>query len=35
MTAGDIASLIVYAVTAPERVSINEVLLRPLRQLEP
>ena len=35
LTAGDIASLIVYAVTAPERVSINEVLLRPLRQLEP
>ncbi|MDX6600361.1 MAG: hypothetical protein QOE87_4248 [Gaiellales bacterium] len=29
----DIASLIVYAVTAPERVSINEVLVRPLRQV--
>jgi NADP-dependent 3-hydroxy acid dehydrogenase YdfG len=29
----DVASLIAYAVTAPERVSINEVLLRPLRQL--
>jgi NADP-dependent 3-hydroxy acid dehydrogenase YdfG len=33
LAAKDIASLIVYAVTAPERVSINEVLLRPLRQL--
>jgi NADP-dependent 3-hydroxy acid dehydrogenase YdfG len=33
LTAEDIASLIVYAVTAPERVSINEVLVRPLRQL--
>lgn len=33
LAAEDIASLIVYAVTAPERVSINEVLLRPLRQL--
>jgi NADP-dependent 3-hydroxy acid dehydrogenase YdfG len=32
ITAEDIASLIVYAVTAPERVSINEVLVRPLRQ---
>jgi NADP-dependent 3-hydroxy acid dehydrogenase YdfG len=30
--AEDIASLIVYAVTAPERVSISEVLVRPLRQ---
>ena len=35
LEAADIASLIVYAVTAPERVSINEVLLRPLGQLEP
>jgi NADP-dependent 3-hydroxy acid dehydrogenase YdfG len=33
LTAQDIASLIVYAVTAPERVSINEVLVRPLRQV--
>jgi NADP-dependent 3-hydroxy acid dehydrogenase YdfG len=33
LTAHDVASLIVYAVTAPERVSINEVLLRPLRQV--
>jgi NADP-dependent 3-hydroxy acid dehydrogenase YdfG len=33
LTAEDIASLIVYAVTAPERVSINEVLVRPLRQI--
>jgi NADP-dependent 3-hydroxy acid dehydrogenase YdfG len=33
LTAEDIASLIVYAVTAPERVSINEVLVRPLQQL--
>jgi NADP-dependent 3-hydroxy acid dehydrogenase YdfG len=33
LTAEDVASLIVYAVTTPERVSINEVLLRPLRQL--
>ena len=32
LTAEDIASLIVYAVSAPERVSINEVLVRPLRQ---
>ncbi|MGZ4316576.1 MAG: SDR family oxidoreductase [Gaiellaceae bacterium] len=32
LTAGDLASLIVYAVTAPERVAINEVLVRPLRQ---
>jgi NADP-dependent 3-hydroxy acid dehydrogenase YdfG len=32
LSAVDIASLIVYAVTAPEHVSINEVLLRPLRQ---
>ena len=35
LTSQDIASLVVYAVTVPERVSINEVLLRPLRQLEP
>jgi NADP-dependent 3-hydroxy acid dehydrogenase YdfG len=33
LTAEDIASLIVYAVTAPERVSISEVLVRPLRQV--
>jgi len=33
MTSDDIASLIAYAVTAPERVSINEVLLRPLKQV--
>jgi NADP-dependent 3-hydroxy acid dehydrogenase YdfG len=33
LTAEDVASLIVYAVTAPERVSVNEVLLRPLRQV--
>jgi len=32
LTAEDVASLIRYAVTAPERVSINEVLVRPLRQ---
>jgi NADP-dependent 3-hydroxy acid dehydrogenase YdfG len=33
LTAEDIASLIVYAVTAPERVSISELLVRPLRQV--
>jgi NADP-dependent 3-hydroxy acid dehydrogenase YdfG len=33
LTAEDIASLVVYAVTAPERVSISEVLVRPLRQV--
>ena len=33
LTAEDVASLIVYAVTAPERVSVNKVLLRPLRQV--
>jgi NADP-dependent 3-hydroxy acid dehydrogenase YdfG len=33
LTAEDIASLITYAVTAPERVSISEVLVRPLRQV--
>ena len=33
MTSEDIASLIAYAVTAPERVSINEVLVRPLKQV--
>jgi len=33
LAAEDVASLIVYAVTAPERVSVNEVLLRPLRQV--
>jgi hypothetical protein len=32
LTAEDIASLIVYATTAPERVSLSEVLVRPLRQ---
>jgi NADP-dependent 3-hydroxy acid dehydrogenase YdfG len=32
LTADDIASLIVYVVGAPERVSINEVLLRPIKQ---
>jgi NADP-dependent 3-hydroxy acid dehydrogenase YdfG len=32
LTADDIASLIVYVVSAPERVSVNEVLLRPLKQ---
>jgi NADP-dependent 3-hydroxy acid dehydrogenase YdfG len=35
LAASDIASLIRYAVTAPERVSINEVLVRPMRQMEP
>jgi NADP-dependent 3-hydroxy acid dehydrogenase YdfG len=33
LTADDIASLIVYIGSAPERVSINEVLLRPLKQM--
>jgi NADP-dependent 3-hydroxy acid dehydrogenase YdfG len=33
LTADDIAGLIRYAVAAPERVSISEVLVRPLRQL--
>jgi NADP-dependent 3-hydroxy acid dehydrogenase YdfG len=32
LTADDLASLIVYAVSAPERVAVNEVLVRPLRQ---
>ena len=32
LTADDIASLIVYVGSAPERVSINEILLRPLKQ---
>ena len=32
LTAEDVASLVRYAVTAPQRVSINEVLVRPLRQ---
>lgn len=33
MTSEDIASLVVYAVAAPERVSISEVLVRPLKQV--
>ena len=32
LTADDVASLIEYAVSAPERVSVNELLVRPLRQ---
>lgn len=32
LEAGDIAEAIRYAVTAPERVSVNEVLVRPTRQ---
>ena len=32
LSAEDIAAMIQYAVTAPERVSISEVLVRPLRQ---
>jgi NADP-dependent 3-hydroxy acid dehydrogenase YdfG len=32
LSAEDIAAMILYAVTAPERVSISEVLVRPLRQ---
>jgi NADP-dependent 3-hydroxy acid dehydrogenase YdfG len=32
LTAEDLASLIVYAVSAPERVAVNEMLVRPLRQ---
>jgi len=32
LTPEDVASLIAYAVSAPQRVSINEVLVRPLRQ---
>jgi NADP-dependent 3-hydroxy acid dehydrogenase YdfG len=32
LTADDMASLIVYAVTAPERVAVNEILVRPLHQ---
>jgi NADP-dependent 3-hydroxy acid dehydrogenase YdfG len=33
LAAEDVALLIVYTVTAAERVSVNEVLLRPLRQV--
>jgi NADP-dependent 3-hydroxy acid dehydrogenase YdfG len=30
--AKDIANAIVYAVTQPERVSVNEILIRPTQQ---
>lgn len=33
MEATDIANAVVYAISQPERVSINEVLIRPSSQL--
>jgi NADP-dependent 3-hydroxy acid dehydrogenase YdfG len=32
LQAEDIADAIVYAVTQPERVSVNEILIRPTQQ---
>jgi NADP-dependent 3-hydroxy acid dehydrogenase YdfG len=32
LQAEDIAGAIVYAVTQPERVSVNEILIRPTQQ---
>jgi NADP-dependent 3-hydroxy acid dehydrogenase YdfG len=32
MTAGDIANSIVYAVTQPRHVAVNEILIRPTEQ---
>jgi NADP-dependent 3-hydroxy acid dehydrogenase YdfG len=32
LQAEDIAEAIVYAVTQPERVSVNEILIRPTQQ---
>jgi NADP-dependent 3-hydroxy acid dehydrogenase YdfG len=33
MDAGDIANAILYAITAPDNVSLNEVLIRPTSQV--